>query len=72
MTAAIRKAIAQYDAACQAAEKRIQSEWSGRILAVMSPPLEERIANARVHVQAEFTAAKLALAAQFNIPSNLA
>jgi hypothetical protein len=72
MKPALRKAIAQYDAACQAAEKRIQSEWSGRTLAVMSPPLEERIANARAQVQAEFAAMKLALAAEFGIPSNLA
>jgi hypothetical protein len=72
MTAAIRKAIAQYDAACRAAEKRIQSEWSGRILAVISPPLEERIANARAQVQAEYDAAKLALAAVYGIPANMA
>lgn len=67
-----RKAVAFYDAACRDAEKRIQSEWSGRILAVVSPPLEERIAHARVQVQAEYAAAKLALAAQYGIPANLA
>jgi hypothetical protein len=64
MTATLRKNIAQYDAACIIARRRIDSQWLDKRLASMTPIADDR--------DAEFAAAKLALAAQFNIPANLA
>jgi hypothetical protein len=72
MTAAIRKNIAQYDAALTAAQRRIDNAWLDRRLANLNTPADEFAAHACTQRQAEYAAAKLALAAQFNIPANLA
>jgi hypothetical protein len=72
MKTATRKAIAQYDEACQAAQRRIDNEWIDRRLADMTVPADEFAARASTQRQAEYAAAKLALAAEYGIPANLA
>jgi len=64
MTATLRKNIAKFDAECIAARRRIDSNWLDRRLASMTPIADDR--------DAQYTAAKLALAAQHGIPNNMA
>lgn len=64
MKPALRKAIAKFDAECIAARRRIDSNWLDRRLASMTPIADDR--------DAQYAAAKLALSAEFGIPSNLA
>ena len=63
MSAKLRKAINAYDEAINAARKQIDNAWLDRRLADMTTP------DSR---PAEYDRARLTLAAQYGIPSNMA
>lgn len=63
MKPALREAIAQYDEACRAAQRRTDNAWIDKRLASMTAVADDR--------QAEYAAAKKSLAMEHGIHANL-